>query len=63
MTAAIAAPTSGPILALDLGKSKTVACTYDAASALACFTTIPTSYSQKTQTKANRMKNVYLRVA
>jgi transposase len=43
MTAAVASLTSGPILALDLGKFKTVACTYDAASALARFTTLPTS--------------------
>ncbi len=37
------ATTAAPILALDLGKFKSVACAYDAASAQARFHTIPTS--------------------
>jgi transposase len=35
--------TAGPILALDLGKYKSVACAYDPASAQACFHTLSTS--------------------
>jgi transposase len=42
-TSAVTTTTAGPILALDLGKFKSVACTYDTASALARFHTIPTS--------------------
>jgi transposase len=42
-TTAAATATAGAILALDLGKYKTVACAYQARSALAHFHTIPTS--------------------
>src|SRR5689334_6351081 len=37
-----ATPTAGPILALDLGKYKSVACAYDPATGAAAFATLST---------------------
>jgi hypothetical protein len=46
-TTAAATATAGAILALDLGKYKSVACAYQARSAQAHFHTIPTSRQQR----------------
>src|SRR4051812_40979467 len=46
MTAAKSAPAAGPILAIDLGKYKCVACLYDRATAAAEFRTLDTSVAE-----------------